>query len=262
MRFSKYLTEAEFGQPIEWVDSHDHDSVIAGLQKIAHDCSVFLKNNSVPYYRGADPLDIDGIKHPITKIDQPVGRKSLGTGKTKTQIYNRLAKDAFGIHDWRGSSYFITSNEYMAVRFGRKHMVFPAGDYKALFSTKVEDIYEHFENTFLRSISKETGVSPSQLMDSLEGIVCGSEKEVDVHNYQLVLTTFKEWFENSNKFASVDGSGNEVAVYQGSGYWMIPLDLIRDSTFLNILGDIGALDIIINGTYTPPEQLFKYIRSL
>ena len=129
MKFAGYLTEATVSKE--------------EIKKILNrDCAKFLKEMRGEY----DLLFRGSYKkvNRIAKIKHNKERKPKDTPQELHDLLNKKFKKKFGWPVRNGI--FTTSSYIMADGYGIPYKFFPIGDYKYVYSTKIEDLFQYFED--------------------------------------------------------------------------------------------------------------------
>lgn len=258
MRFTKYLEESHpFYAEVELPLSRDH--LKETLAQIAADAKPFLQKNHRPFFRG---MTSDSGPTYAVKFPAPVGRRSLGSSANKTKLYNMLAKEAFGIDDWRGRSFFMTQSLSDARSYGNPHLIFPCGDYEGLFSPEVNDIYNDFDCSVHDAAINNLDLSHAQARADIDKIVAGVQPWLDgtpersAKVWAALVAAFKDIYTSTDKFDMGEWGAVEIAVWKSNGYWAIPTEFVLKAENRQALIDIG---VDYTGTV---QDIIDYLKGL
>lgn len=148
MRLQKYLNEAYSKRKSYGFD--DMDEVISILQE---DCKQYISDVQ-KYYKGNFLLT--GKKDEVFFDDREV-RKDRTPKDTPRDIHILMDdwfKDEFGIR-FRSNSFFASFLRTVVSDYGWPYLVFPIGEYLAVSSLKIKDIYVTLEEYIFLETRKE-----------------------------------------------------------------------------------------------------------
>ena len=109
------------------------------LNIIKKDCSKSLKEfGSTPIYRGTKEIKKDNT---LIRVKSRIDRRPTDTPKHLHDLMDELFKKHYG---WKARSEGVFVTKYLldASSYGKVTLFFPIGDYKYLWSKKVDDLYE------------------------------------------------------------------------------------------------------------------------
>ena len=169
MKFAGYLTEATVSKE--------------EIKKILNrDCAKFLKEMRGEY----DLLFRGSYKkvNRIAKIKHNKERKPKDTPQELHDLLNKKFKKKFGWPVRNGI--FTTSSYIMADGYGIPYKFFPIGDYKYVYSTKIEDLFQYFEDRDITIFfSDDNKYDNNYIYDVIEGAI---KTYKDTGLYKQVVT--------------------------------------------------------------------------
>lgn len=142
------------------------------FEKMVKDCKPFLKELKKSDYE----FLYSGRKDVYQNFKKKKTRKRRRPKDTPIEIHNILDKsfkENFGVKA-RSESFFVSNNPYEVGEYGRVHYVFPVGNYKLIYSNKVQDLYRYIAH----KISAEFGDSAEYFIN-----VFGSSDDVEISGY-------------------------------------------------------------------------------
>jgi len=244
--FKRFLNETwAGGKPEESVQIDDEADLLLILQKIAREAQPFLSQvGSKPLYRG---FDISGPA--VVKYPHPHGRQPLHggdtTGRFRQDLCNYLAKEAFGIPDWRGDSIFTTGILTDTHLYGDPYVCVPTGEIEYLWSADVPDAVMIWRELGF------TDVIGRNVADYARSVnYKWDPKNLPPETVAKMVAAFKRSYSQRDLSRAID-QGVEVCIIKSSGYWMIPLYHILQNADLNR----WAAFTISNGASTKPLEL-------
>ena len=130
----------------------------AELQELAtilkNDCKQFLSENNHGYLRrgvenlrGGKTVSIDGENVLLYSKRVRTDRSSLSTSRTDQKIMDDWFLKKFNVKPRSGAAFMLgmKAADETVKFYGVPCMVFPIGNYKAIWSPKIDDLFEHMD---------------------------------------------------------------------------------------------------------------------
>lgn len=172
MRFYSYLNEALL--------------TVDDFQKMAKDCKPFLKRLKRNNFDWFIFSGRKGTYKPFEKIKIRKNRKPKDMPEIIHNALDEEFRDRFGVKA-RSQSFFVLMSPQATTEYGKPHYVFPVGDYKLIYSYKIDDLYRYLDMRFARDLDvsmddiaprfqenpddEHLGISPDEWEDYLHQIV-------------------------------------------------------------------------------------------
>lgn len=239
MRFKEFLSETKIADLATIVDL------------IKKDCRPFLNARGEDFmFRGMTLFKISGTE--ITSLDinsphsfpHPTGRKPKDSGNSKffNFMFNAGCELAFGVEDIRTRSIFGTGDYEQSLEYGTTFLMFPRGEFKFVASDTIKDSYESIDlilsSLYNGDISGKTYRQLSQNLIDLVNVTTASEwvkkpgivtqsgdEEYNENLCKALKKTYEKYYTNKD-FKTHLRAGNEILIYESSGYYSIPVKTI------------------------------------
>lgn len=154
----------------------DRDIADAAVNDIMRDCQPFLADATELFYRGLETLHMSTVRD-VMKLPVDKNRKSKDSSLATTEALN-------DVYEWVGSPVrrtnciFASTTPSMAASYGDVYVVFPIGEYHALWNNQIDDAYSKFEEDST-SAGKYSSFTFDQEIDY-------TREATSEYNYQLL----------------------------------------------------------------------------
>jgi hypothetical protein len=245
--FKQYLLEIQSATSAPEVAAK---LVFENCQPFLKESGFFFTKPDINYALGALYRGMHDVKqHRMSEVSGTRMREPKDSSKKLHDLLDEYFKYTFG-YPYRSKGVFCSAKESIAESYGQTCLIFPVGNFKYVFSKKIEDAYVDLDpkggwglkRTIMASFEKKLH---KEFMDEFEGGDV-SEREVEMHYENFLSDKFgrnssnateewwdllNDWLDKEHPYQDHDlhsmlhgnGIGQNEIMLQCEKYYLVPI---------------------------------------